>query len=460
MKYCILKAQAKKNKFYNKNTSHHVNSDDEALSSDNEEDISSFVGEILNNRYICLKYIGKGTFAKVWLIYDVLDDNLKVAKHYNSENLEESKNEVKILNKLKEENNPNLIKFYEYFSYEKYGSMNSVVIFEQLGVSLLDFLNDINNIMEEEDSEYITKINIKYIKKIIKDVLNGLKSIHSCNIIHADLKPDNILFDIKPYKINAISKFVDTLNLQEKYENIYNEILPERIHDVDKNKRKIIKKKCKIKTIQSLRDFLIEKVKIYSANYEQNIDNVLTDFKYNIDDIFNCNFTCKIIDFGNCEFENSISQEELYLKAYRPPENITTLNYNTKADIWVLGCMFYELFTGEELFQIDKTLRKNDQDKNHLLQMFKIVGNMNVDLIDNSDFYDDFFDYYGKLKINKKEKLRGKTYDSLEEHLFNKSIIKDKDIVLKSLDFLKLFFEYNINMRMNCETLLLQEYLN
>ena len=388
------------------------------------------------------------------------DQILKVAKHYDCNNLDESKNEIKMLYKLKDENNPNLIKFYEYFNYEKYGSLNCVIIFELLGISLLDFINDINNVIEDEDTEYMNKININYIKKIMKDVIKGLNCIHKCNIIHADLKPDNILLDIKTYKINALSNYIEKLSLSNKYEDIYNKTIPDHINQLDKNKRKIIKRKCRIKTTQLLRDFIIEKVNIFNKNYDENIDHVLSDFKYNIDDIFMCNFNCKLIDFGNCELEDSISQDELYLKAYRPPENIITLNYNTKADIWVLGCIFYELFTGEELFQIDRTLRKNDQDKNHLLQMFKILGNMNLDLIDNSDFYDDLFDYNGKLKITKKEKMIGKTYESLEDHLLSKSIIKDKDTIYKSLDFLKLFFEYNINMRVDCETLLLQEYLN
>ena len=63
------------------------------------------IGEIFNNKYICIKYLGKGTFSKVWLVYDVCDQILKVAKHYDCNNLDESKNEIKMLYKLKDENN-------------------------------------------------------------------------------------------------------------------------------------------------------------------------------------------------------------------------------------------------------------------------------------------------------------------------------------------------------------------
>ena len=210
MKYSLLKAQAKKNKYLNNS---HINKDeehdDEALSSDDEETVNSMIGEIFNNNYICIKYLGKGTFAKVWLVYDIKDNNLKVAKHYNDENLDESKNEIKILNKIKNCNNPNIIKFYEYFSYEKYGKINYVIIFELLGISLLNLINDINSIMEDEKEVYIEKINIDYIKKIMKDVINSLDSLHKLNIIHADLKLDNILLDILPYNISSLKNYVN-----------------------------------------------------------------------------------------------------------------------------------------------------------------------------------------------------------------------------------------------------------
>jgi serine/threonine protein kinase len=33
--------------------------------------------------------------------------------------------------------------------------------------------------------------------KILKDILEGLKSMHAKNIIHRDLKPENIIFRSK-----------------------------------------------------------------------------------------------------------------------------------------------------------------------------------------------------------------------------------------------------------------------
>ena len=45
---------------------------DESLSEDDEREVSQgIVGEIYSNKYIVLKYLGKGTFSRVWLVYDI-----------------------------------------------------------------------------------------------------------------------------------------------------------------------------------------------------------------------------------------------------------------------------------------------------------------------------------------------------------------------------------------------------
>ena len=43
------------------------------------------------------------------------------------------------------------------------------------------------------DKQYDDKINSNIIKKITSDILNGLDFLHSNNLVHNDLKLDNLL---------------------------------------------------------------------------------------------------------------------------------------------------------------------------------------------------------------------------------------------------------------------------
>ena len=72
MKQLIRIANAKKLKkmmFFNKKKTE--TDSDADLTSDDEDEVSkNMVGEFFNNRYFCLKYLGRGTFSRVWLGYD------------------------------------------------------------------------------------------------------------------------------------------------------------------------------------------------------------------------------------------------------------------------------------------------------------------------------------------------------------------------------------------------------
>ena len=86
----ILKAQMKKKKYLSK-LEHNFSDSDESLSSDNEEEVSiGIVGSIFNNRYFCLKYLGRGTFSKVWLVYDIIEDKFYAMKMQNSTYIEDA----------------------------------------------------------------------------------------------------------------------------------------------------------------------------------------------------------------------------------------------------------------------------------------------------------------------------------------------------------------------------------
>ena len=62
--------------------------------------------------------------------------------------------------------------------------------------------------------------------------------------------------------------------------------------------------------------------------------------------------TCKIrvIDYGNAYLHEDQRCSYVQSRAYRAPEVVLGLAYDTKVDMWSLGCILMELFTGKLLF--------------------------------------------------------------------------------------------------------------
>ena len=116
MKHYLLKALHKKKKFFEKQQDYDSDSDG-SLSSDDEEEVSKdIINKLYNNRYISIKYLGKGTFCRTWLMYDILQDNCVAMKMLYPKYYEDSKNELKI-NKLITSNN-HIVKLIDNFIVE------------------------------------------------------------------------------------------------------------------------------------------------------------------------------------------------------------------------------------------------------------------------------------------------------------------------------------------------------
>ena len=170
--------------------------------------------------------------------------------------------------------------------------------------------------------------------------------------------------------------------------------------------------------------------------------------KYKLDiDINNVNnVNIKLVDFGNSEYLNNKGEGSIYIRSYRPPENIIDETYDCKSDIWVLGCIIYELFSGELLFDLqDFNGSKIEKDRKHLSLMSSVLGKMPKELSMNCEFSEDLFDNKGRIiknkeigEFNMKEKLNNRIqlneddYDKLEDLLYN-------------------ILEYDPNKRLGCE---------
>ena len=74
---------------------------DESLSEDDEREVSQgIVGEIYSNKYIVLKYHGKGTFSRVWLVYDITTEAFLAMKIVYSKYSEDAEHEVDMYKEL------------------------------------------------------------------------------------------------------------------------------------------------------------------------------------------------------------------------------------------------------------------------------------------------------------------------------------------------------------------------
>ena len=163
MKYRLLKAQAKKKKFIKRvEKIRHEEDSDGDLSSDDEQEVSdNFIGKLLNDKYIVIKYLSRGTFCKVWLVYDLTIHRYFALKIQEDNNDETLLNEIKMLNLIHRENiDKNICHMVDFFDIKIDGKIKKVLLLELLGDSLGNLVY--------EDNDDIINIGIISVIKINK----------------------------------------------------------------------------------------------------------------------------------------------------------------------------------------------------------------------------------------------------------------------------------------------------
>ena len=75
----------------------------------------------------------------------------------------------------------------------------------------------------------------------------------------------------------------------------------------------------------------------------------------------------RLIDFGSATFNEEYHSSVVSTRHYRAPEIILNLGWSFPCDIWSIGCILVEFFTGNALFQTHDNLE-------HLAMMEAVVG--------------------------------------------------------------------------------------
>ncbi|KAK3609018.1 hypothetical protein CHS0354_039319 [Potamilus streckersoni] len=75
----------------------------------------------------------------------------------------------------------------------------------------------------------------------------------------------------------------------------------------------------------------------------------------------------RLIDFGSATFDHEHHSTIVSTRHYRSPEVILELGWSQPCDVWSIGCIMFELYTGFTLFQ-------THDNKEHLAMMERILG--------------------------------------------------------------------------------------
>jgi len=147
---------------------------------------SIIIGKKLSKRYLIQKKLTKGSMGDIYAALDLENQNRSVAVKILKKTSKSVKDFVRFQSEydtLSTVDHPNIVKIYDHGTIgESYSHLRPYIVMEYLtGLSLADHLA--NNVV----------FSLKQTITIILQLCGALECIHAHNIIHADLKPSNVI---------------------------------------------------------------------------------------------------------------------------------------------------------------------------------------------------------------------------------------------------------------------------
>lgn len=336
-------------------------SDTESISSDeniNNNDII-FNNKIIRNYNLIYK-IGQGSYSIVWLVYNINNNNFYALKIQNPNEYNIGINEIYFVKKLPTEPNVfnNLIEYFiEINDNNKY----------LCSVWNLHF-GSLDNLIRE--GKYNNGLPIFLIKKIMSQLITGINILHeNFKVFHGDIKTDNILIKGINQKDKYIINKYKEYNFMKKYQ--------------DKINNMILNKKQRYKIREDIHNEILNTIDL-------NID--IRNYDIELDDI-----NISIADFGTfCYYEKENYETPFGTRYYQSPEILLMGKCSYQVDTWAIGCTFYELLTGEILFNPIKD-KYHDRTYYHLCLINDTCGEFPLDFVRSTKYFKKYFNNGGKI---------------------------------------------------------------
>ena len=251
------------------------------------------------------RILGKGSFGTVYLGIDLSKDRYVSLKKIPSEikadpqKLQALSNEILISAGV---DNENLVKILDLTDIGE--KEDKYIVYEFCnGGDLRRYLR------------YFKRFDEKVVQYLMSQVLNGVNELHNKKIIHHDIKPENVLVELRPFEIKDKYNFDEKKQFEKQVDTILQLTDKKRLNQNNNNNQN--------------REFIL---------------NTLLKSKI------------KVSDFGLSKFkednnEKMLSGSPLYMdpNLFEPNVDIKTIE-NEKVDVWAIGIFAYELFLGKRPF--------------------------------------------------------------------------------------------------------------
>jgi serine/threonine-protein kinase SRPK3 len=392
----------------NSNSSNNSNSDksnsnsnrSSYSSNESEDNNIDLTGDIINN-YNIISALGKGSYSRVWLAYNIGDGKYYALKVQNPEDFDDGKEEINILKKIPKDE-PYINKLVEYFVETRFVDETPTnfmcSVYSLCGGNLDGF---------SRKGKYKNGYPEHIVKKMFKQILLALHTVHyKLNGFHGDVKPDNILL----YGLNNRDALYIKMYEKKNFIDIYN-----------KTKKEYMIEK-KIKKLNPSMKLRIRK-KIHAALLETMDEN--EENQYLCNDKYFENPLIKLSDFGFYCSNNDFFHEQFGTRYYMAPEILLMSECDEKVDIWALGCVLYELLTGRILFDPHSD-EKGSTDFHHFEMIINLCGEFNG-VLKSGKYYNKFFknnklkniEYSSDYKLSTRDKINKKLEEYCKTNINN-----------------------------------------
>ncbi|PWY96163.1 serine protein kinase [Aspergillus sclerotioniger CBS 115572] len=255
-----------------------------------------------NGRYKILHKLGWGGYSTVWVARDQKEETYVAVKICISEEANDSNlRDLDILNKVtsKQPSTPHVMRILDHFDLDGPNGAHHCLVLELLGPSVPDVI---------ESRFRDGRLPGALAKAVTKQALLGLDFLHDQEIAHGDLHTRNLAFDIAPMDNLTEDEVIKILGKPE-------------IGHVHRNDG------------QSLGPGIPEYIVRPASTSSWPLSH-----------------TIKIIDYGESFSQQSVPRTLHTPLEVRAPEVIFQDSLDYRVDLWSLGCMLFELFTGQPPF--------------------------------------------------------------------------------------------------------------